>query len=121
MERKREEENNSNDDMQRKDECWTCKQAYEVEAKSPLAFLNKLVSNSAYLQDECESGVVKHTEGEEEPTGINKGLVPLREATSTFLNYGKSFSKRILQDRSGRNAGKRKERSQTSADFSVIK
>lgn len=99
MERKRERENNSNDDMQRKDECWTCKQPYEVKAKSRNPLLNQLVSKLGLFTEWVfgEIRVIIHTEGKKEPTVINKGSVPLKEAKSTFLNYGKSFPERILQ------------------------
>lgn len=53
-----------------------------------------------------EIWVFIHTEGKKEATIINKGSVPLKEATSTFLNYGKSFSKRILQGFSRQKGGK---------------
>lgn len=57
-----------------------------------------------------EIQVIRHTEGKKEPTVINKGSVPLKEAKSTFLNYGKSFSERILQGCSRQKAGKKNKR-----------
>lgn len=56
--------------------------------------------NSAYLQNEClrsESSYARRA-GEEGADKFQQRVRPSRrEAKSTFLNYGKSFSKRILQ------------------------
>lgn len=137
MERKREQENNSNNDMQRKDECWTCNQPYEVKAKSrnPLGFLNKLVSKLGLFTEWVfgEIWVIIHGGGrgereEKEPTIINKGFVPLEEATSTFLNYGKSFFQTYITRFSfvksrekGTNAHKRFKISRSSNNLNMTK